>query len=1184
MGKNAWRDTLLQGVVSFCATGLYFVGNGTSFNSGENMNVTNSTVQSNVGIGVLVGSGQNVNVNITGTSLDVNGSWAVQNGIAAQSNLVSLTNVYIFQHDHWIQNFGDFAITGPFFTDGANSGTLGYLVDNESVTFQTFGGVYANSGSGVIFNPSGQSSIALGGLYSGFGIGATLAGFFDRFGNLTAQSIFAQVGVNIAGSGSGTSVILAPATGGGTATLPMGSGTLCYVAACSGAGGAFASLVGGTYSTAAFVVGTGASMSPSGSGTITATGLTGNPAIGVNSVTIPGCTGQFTKADGTGCAPAPGSGNTVFTSQNSNSLGTAIAAAGTGGYVYVDAPITLANSSLSINTSNLTIACQSPLVPVTFSASSRLLLANGADAKNVTIQGCKFVGPDFASGSAPIVAGNNGNADGFKMIGNSLDGFGTTSGNGTVEIINASHVEIGSNRAGTVATGSSCTVSTASWAAPVSGTMFGLETITFSAAGSCASAFPADFAGNNALYCTGMSPVIFNHPGDGQTMAFGQIMSVAYPSLTVQQIYNPGTYVSGGTCQAGIGNKEADFTFNVVGSNSQVGDWNIHDNDISAMTLHQATVGSVVSGVRITGNLTHPGFNNNYYWGIELGSFGGVTGAMANAFTNVAEANNVCKMAADTGGGSNLGGCYSQGNSTNVTETGNQCYSGGHVYTIQCDENAGAQILSSTGGIYNGMGGGSIEDINRMNRGTISGEVLMYPAPTGQFISGGAASGGVGAQAPATSSYNTITGNTLVDRVEICPPANSAWANNTCGGQITSCIGTAGTVACSFTPGTFMPWLANGQTFVIAGNQTTAPCGASTVNALQTVTAVSGGGTGFSFSNASINGLTCTGGKATGDGIISTAGAGTTAYALFQSGPTPFKVGDTTLIISGTSSSGGSFNAQAQTVTGVGQGPAPYWVSWVSSAGSGLGGNGFAGNHTGKFISFQNNIAAGSVVDGNVFTGNNFVGNGSTSATNQAFSFSNNASSSGSMDRTQITGNRISDLGEAFNMNGTGSLAPTNTKIELGSMTNVTALAGWGNGATISDDSSNPQSLGGALTGVCSSSVTEFLYTLGQNATTVCNNAGAQTENQWVIAKHAGTVQGLFCTSTANGVSGVVTVRNNSTNKTVTCSLAGVQSCNDTAHSFTVAQGDLLDIQIAMGAVETLANPKCKYYVWYQDN
>jgi hypothetical protein len=1111
-------------------------------------------------------------------------------------------------------------VTDPNGIPYANGTITAALVSSGSPTFTSGGGAYTpptqpvglSAAGSFVMQLADNTQLSPGGSTWTFTVSCGAGCVPPGFGK--GQITFTVTGVTISGATQSITATLtaaAPALtsvvgGGGSGTVNSGTATqIAFYSASTNAvvsnprltdNGTQLSYTGATginagaggVTTSGAVTGasanfTGAVTSPTFTGNAatatTSSGLTfGGTTLGTTS-TAP-TTGQFVQFNGTGLIGAtPAVGTTTYASAFAN-LSSAISGVGSSSLVINDVPQTLAASSLNINVSNLTLGCASPNVPITFpSISSRLQIGNGGTAKNFTLQGCNLQGPDLATATgAPITVGPNGDASNFRMIGNSINGFGSTGGNGVVEILNASHVEVAGNRSGDIAVGSPCTVSTASWAAPVSGSMFGLETITFTAAGACAGTLASDMAVGNALLCSGMSPIVFNHPGDGQSTAFGQITAIngAAHQVTVQQLVNPGTYVSGGTCQAGVGNGEPEFAFNVVSNNNQLGDWNIHDNDVGSITVHQATVGAIVNGVRFSGNTLHPNFNGGYVWGLELGSFSGVTGAMAQAMQNVAESNNVCKIAADA-----AAGCYSQGNSQNLTETGNEGYSGGHTYTIQLDENAGANNLASTGGVWNGLGGGSIEDINRMNRGTITGPVMLYPSPTGQFIAGGAASGGVGAQAPAASSYNTLTGITMVTRVEICPPANSAWTNNTCGGQITSCVGAAGTVTCSFTPGTFMPWLANGQTFVIAGNQVTAPCGASTVNALQTVTGVSGGGTGFSFANASINGLTCIGGKATGDGLISTAGAGTTAYALFAAGPTPFKVGDTTLNIVSSTSSGGSFNATNQTVTGVGQGPPPFWVSWVSSAGSGLGGNGFAGNFNGKFISFQNNIAAGSVVDGNIFGDLNMVGNGGTAS--QGISLSNNASTSGSMDRNQATHVRMSDLGIAYNMAGTGSLAPTNTKIELGSFTNINAVANWNNGATISCDSANPSCLIGTGTGTCTSSVTLFLYNLGQTAATTCTGT-TEGPSGFRSATSAGTAQGLFCTSTAVGVSGVVTVRDNSVNKAITCSLAGVTSCNDTAHSFAVAQGDLLDIQIATGAAETLANPKCTLFVWYRDN
>lgn len=88
-----------------------------------------------------------------------------------------------------------------------------------------------------------------------------------------------------------------------------------------------------------------------------------------------------------------------------------------------------------------------------------------------------------------------------------------------------------------------------------------------------------------------------------------------------------------------------------------------------------------------------------------------------------------------------------------------------------------------------------------------------------------------------------------------------------------------------------------------------------------------------------------------------------------------------------------------------------------------------------------------------------------------------------------------------------------------------------------------------------------------------CTNAtGAQ------IPVTAGTVKNLFCHSNVGGVnasSGVVTVRKNGVNTVVTCTFGTSQSCNDTSHSASTINGDLIDIIVTTQASETLNQVVC---------
>lgn len=965
----------------------------------------------------------------------------------------------------------------------------------------------------------------------------------------------------------------------------------------------------------------------------------------------------------------PSVGLTTYSSAFT-SLSAAITGVGGAGLVVNDTATTMAASSVNVNVSNLTLQCASPKASITMPSGARLQFANGGTAQNITVKGCSFIGPDMATvAGAPLTFGGNGSADGLRLKDDSINGWGSTGSNGVIQIQNASHIEVSGVRAGDIATGSTGTVSTASWGAPssyvnttatgarsgsavvtltagspatwgaayingsaiavsgcsvatyngmwtvsnaaagtatltyTSGTsttdtatgctvnwnsMFGLETITLTATR------PSDFVVGNGILCTGMSPAGYNKPGDGQSTYFGQIYAlVSTTGVLVQQLYNPGTYVSGGTCQSGVGNGDQDIAYNISSSLGQtlVSDLNFHDNDVGSITVHNSAINAVISGVRVASNALHPGLSNGYYWGMEIGPFQGTPSSTPFAFHDASATGNICRMVADIGNGSQaLQGCYSFSATQNTRETGNGCYSGGHTFVTQCDENAAVNEGSSTGGVFNMLGGGSGEDINRVDKLDLTGTTMLYPAPSGNFILFGVANGGVGLSQAGASSFNQISTNDFISRVDVCPTVNTGAASNTCAAQITSCVGAAGTVTCSFTPGVTDPALsttASNNQIVIANNQVTSPCTASTVNGLQTITAVTGAGTGFSFSNASINGVTCTGGKATGSGA--TNPTGTTNVLHFNYCPTPFHVGDTIGVTSVAVAGYNTALPTVSTISSVLQVP-PCSVTYSLGSGLAQSGYGFAGNFNGNAIQLQLNIASGGSIDDNIFDSNNFLGAGPTLGSSTAFNMSNNGTTAAttSFNLNQLTHNKVDQYNSVYSMGGSGSLSPTNTKFELGSTTNFTNMfRQWTNSATIAESSSNPTALVGTCTGAVTAAVAQFLYGLGSSgavAGSVCSTA--TTENQFVVAKHAGTIQGLFCSGSGTYVGGVVVVRRNSLNTTITCTLAGATpTCNDTTHvPAALVKGDLLSAQITGGTAETGTAPKCTVSVWYQDN
>jgi hypothetical protein len=204
-GANAWSNTIFESIVAYAGTGLYFPSTIATLNSGEDISILNSSIQGNTGIGLNVATGSNVNVTAVNTSFDFNGpscpsggtcTWQIQNGTATSQNSISLVNSYLTSPDHWLQNYGYIYIGGSLFTGGQNSGTLGYLIDNENANnFTVSGGQFFNGGTGCITNSAGQFSSWYGVLATSPGTcangGITSAAMvIDRFGNGSFQGVY----------------------------------------------------------------------------------------------------------------------------------------------------------------------------------------------------------------------------------------------------------------------------------------------------------------------------------------------------------------------------------------------------------------------------------------------------------------------------------------------------------------------------------------------------------------------------------------------------------------------------------------------------------------------------------------------------------------------------------------------------------------------------------------------------------------------------------------------------------------------------------------------------------------------------------------------------------------------------------------------------------------------------------
>lgn len=218
-GYYAWSNTIFESDIAFNGTGVYVPRTLTS--TGENLSIVNSTIQNNAGVGLMVGNGNNVNFTLVNTSLDYNGSWAVQNGTGPTQNAVSLVNCYLAQVDHWIQNYGYMNISEMYANDATNSGALGYLIDNEAPFMTVTGGQFFNSGTGAILNPNGVPSTWIAPLVTSpgpYGLYPTMT-YIDRLGDFIPSVLY----TNIFNQGSANQLA-------GTSTCSSGTQTISFAA------------------------------------------------------------------------------------------------------------------------------------------------------------------------------------------------------------------------------------------------------------------------------------------------------------------------------------------------------------------------------------------------------------------------------------------------------------------------------------------------------------------------------------------------------------------------------------------------------------------------------------------------------------------------------------------------------------------------------------------------------------------------------------------------------------------------------------------------------------------------------------------------------------------------------------------------------------------------------------------
>jgi len=179
-----------------------------------------------------------------------------QNGTAPTQNAVSLVNCYIAQRSRWLQNYGYMNLSGVYANDAADSGILGYLIDNEAAFFTSMGGQFFNNGTGAILNPAGVPSTWIAPQITSPGPNGftPTQTYLDRLGDLVTNAFYTghfnqsaadQVaGTSTCSSGTQTivfsgqfvsppAVLLFDETTKGGVSL-TGKGTWGFIVSCSG--------------------------------------------------------------------------------------------------------------------------------------------------------------------------------------------------------------------------------------------------------------------------------------------------------------------------------------------------------------------------------------------------------------------------------------------------------------------------------------------------------------------------------------------------------------------------------------------------------------------------------------------------------------------------------------------------------------------------------------------------------------------------------------------------------------------------------------------------------------------------------------------------------------------------------------------------------------------------------------
>jgi hypothetical protein len=103
-----------------------------------------------------------------------------------------------------------------------------------------------------------------------------------------------------------------------------------------------------------------------------------------------------------------------------------------------------------------------------------------------------------------------------------------------------------------------------------------------------------------------------------------------------------------------------------------------------------------------------------------------------------------------------------------------------------------------------------------------------------------------------------------------------------------------------------------------------------------------------------------------------------------------------------------------------------------------------------------------------------------------------------------------------------------------------------------------------------------FCRGLGLVGSTNTSTGTAQTQS--LVMSRAGNLRNLSCTATTKGVaagSGVVTVNDNGSATTNTCTFGTTTGCADSTHAPAYNKGDKITVSFTARAAETLAGVTC---------